>query len=171
MLLLPAALVVPAGWLDSRESGAAAFSFPPDADPSDFPARDGPFPGRSRLLHGNLPEMTAQVSTLPGLARPFPGSPSATAAASGPVFQILSNAWQGGGFPVARRSLTQPAWRHEVAPTFATMGANNEATQAEIDAFRTGFQRTLPAIDRELAARVFADSLPLAGNQLAVSAA
>ncbi len=61
--------------------------------------------------------------------------------------------------------------RSIVRTPFAPGGINGEATQAEIDAMRTGFEQSFAAIETNLIAQVFGDALPLVGDHLAAQAA
>ena len=54
--------------------------------------------------------------------------------------------------------------RTSPSPSYSPAGANGRVTQSEVNALKDGLNQTLAAIEDNLAAQVFAETLPLVGN-------
>ena len=72
--------------------------------------------------------------------------------------------------PELLRRAIRPALLADAGGPFSSQGANGMATQAEINVLSAGLEQALTAIEANLIAQVFGDSLPLVGDHLAGAA-
>lgn len=119
-----------------------------------------------------------------GMTRAMNGGELATPPESGSAFEgVLHPAFEAGlvGQPAPHRRLQiaatlpqaggpLPVLAQMHAPIFPAQAPGGTVTQAAVDTFRAGLEQALAAIEANLIAQVFGDSLPLVGDHLAGAA-